>query len=222
MTTHALIVDDDDGIRELLGSFLRANGYVVSLAENVASAEAVIADLVCDVVIIDIMMPNESGIDFLKRSRDKIPCPVIMLTALGDVDDRIIGLSSGANDYLAKPFEPAELLLRLRNLLNYSKKSCVVEEVKFGKFRYNNRQSVLYDEADVPISLTTNEHILMKEMLGNIGKIITREDMVALFPGSNERSIDTIVARLRSKIEVDSRAPVFLQTIRGQGYVFRV
>lgn len=222
MTIHVLIVDDDDGIRELLGSFLRANGYVVSLAENVASAEAVIGDLVCDVMIIDVMMPNESGIDFLKRGRDKIPCPVIMLTALGDVDDRIIGLSSGANDYLAKPFEPEELLLRLKNLLSYSKKSGVIEEVKFGKFRYNHRQSVLYDEAETPISLTTNEHILMKEMLGNIGKIITREDMVALFPGSNERSIDTIVARLRSKIEVDSRAPVFLQTIRGQGYVFRV
>lgn len=222
MTTHILIVDDDDGIRELLGSFLNSNGYVVSLAEDVAVAESVIDDIVCDVLIIDVMMPHESGIEFLKRSRDKIPCPVIMLTALGDVDDRIIGLSSGANDYLAKPFEPEELLLRIKNLLSYSKKSVSVDEVKFGGFRYNNRQSVLYDKNDVPVGLTTNEHVLMKEMLSNIGKIITREDMVALFPGSNERSVDTIVARLRSKIESDSRAPVFLQTIRGQGYVFRV
>ena len=102
---------------------MNSNGYVVSLAEDVAAAESVIDDIVCDVLIIDVMMPHESGIEFLKRSRDKIPCPVIMLTALGDVDDRIIGLSSGANDYLAKPFEPEELLLRIKNLLSYSKKA---------------------------------------------------------------------------------------------------
>lgn len=221
MQHHILVVDDDDGIRELLGHFLQKEGYLVSLAEDVASCEKIMTNFACDLLIIDVMMPDESGLDFIRRSRASLKCPVIMLTALGDVDDRISGLSSGANDYLAKPFEPQELLLRLRNLLNYTAPIEIKTTISFGKFQYDPNQCLLLGEDRIPISLTTNEHTLLQSMLAKIGKIIGREEIVTLFPGSNPRSIDTLVARLRSKIETDSRNPTFLQTIRGHGYVFR-
>jgi len=221
MQHHILVVDDDDGIRELLGRFLQEEGYLVSLAEDVASCERIMKDLAFDLLIIDVMMPNESGLDFIKRSRLSLKCPVIMLTALGDVDDRINGLSSGANDYLAKPFEPKELLLRLKNLLNYVAPVKAKTDVTFGKLYYDQNLCLLSREDGSPVSLTTNEQTLLQIMIDKAGQIISREEIAALFPGSNLRSTDTLVARLRSKIEDDSKNPVFLQTIRGQGYVFR-
>lgn len=220
MRQHILVVDDDDDIRELLGLFLVDKDYVVSTAADTKACEALLQDFIFDLLIIDVMMPHESGIEFLKRRRDSLAMPIIILTALGDVDDRVNGLAFGANDYLAKPFEPQELLLRIQNLLRYSRIP-VKTVLQFGQFKYDIQNHLLFNAQDVPINLTTNEQILLYYMLQKPGRIISREEITALFPGSSFRAVDTMVARLRNKIEVDSKNPVFLQTMRSQGYVFR-
>jgi two-component system phosphate regulon response regulator OmpR len=221
MQPHILVADDDHEIRELLGKFLQEQGYIVSLAKDVPSCELILADFSVDLLIIDVMMPGESGIEYMKRNRTTIKCPVIMLTALGDVDDRISGLSHGANDYMAKPFEPQELLLRIKNLLSFtsSKQNNIIS---FGKWKYDMSKCILQHDGGLIVNLTSNEQTILKLLVAKNGQVIDRDEIINMFPGSNPRSIDTIVARLRHKIEVDSRNPIYLQTVRGQGYVLRV
>lgn len=221
MPYHILVADDDDGIRELLGQFLQTNGYITSLVDSISSCEKIVKNLVFDLLIIDVMLPDGSGLEFVRQHRDHLACPIIMLTALGDVDDRITGLSSGANDYLAKPFDPQELLLRMRNLLNYTKSNKDNSIISFGKMRYDLTRRLLLDEYNIAINLTTNEQILLHNLIYKIGQVVSREEITTIFPGCNLRSIDTLVARVRAKIEYDSKNPMFLQTVRGYGYVFR-
>ncbi|MBY0581023.1 MAG: response regulator transcription factor [Rickettsiales bacterium] len=217
MQYHILVIDDDDEIRQLLAKYLNKNGYIVSLASNTAIAEELFELFQFDLVILDVLMPKETGLEFLKRKTLKQP--VIMLTALGDVDDRINGLESGAEDYIAKPFEPKELLIRIEKLiLRFKKDSLTEKKIKFGDFQFDlERKTLLHN--NIPIPLTTNQRDLLNIFTKNLGIIISREEIAKQLNDINIRTIDTQITRLRSKIEKDPKSPIFLQTVRNHGYV---
>ena len=214
---HLLVVDDDTRIRNLLQKYLIENGYFVSTVKNTSEAEHLLKELQCDLIILDLMMPDENGIEFTKRLRKNNNIPVIMLTAMGDLDNRINGLEVGADDYIAKPFEPKELLLRISNILKRNK---TIDSLNFGSFSYNqNNQSLLKNNN--PVFLTTSEQALLNLLIKNHNQIITR-DKLADALNINERSVDVQMVRLRNKIETHPSRPLFLQTIRTQGYIFRI
>jgi two-component system, OmpR family, phosphate regulon response regulator OmpR len=217
MQYHILVIDDDDEIRQLLAKYLNKNGYIVSLASNTAIAEELFELFQFDLVILDVLMPKETGLEFLKRKTLKQP--VIMLTALGDVDDRINGLENGAEDYIAKPFEPKELLIRIEKLISRFKKDSLTEKkIKFGDFQFDlERKTLLHN--DIPIPLTTSQRDLLNIFAKNLGVIISREEIAKQLNDINVRTIDTQITRLRSKIEKDPKSPIFLQTVRNHGYV---
>ncbi len=217
MQYHILVIDDDDEIRQLLAKYLNKNGYIVSLASNTTIAEELFELFQFDLVILDVLMPKETGLEFLKRKTLKQP--VIMLTALGDVDDRINGLESGAEDYIAKPFEPKELLIRIEKLiLRFKKDSLTEKKIKFGDFQFDlERKTLLHN--NVPIPLTTSQRDLLNIFTKNLGIIISREEIAKQLNDINIRTIDTQITRLRSKIEKDLKSPIFLQTVRNHGYV---
>jgi two-component system, OmpR family, phosphate regulon response regulator OmpR len=220
---HILVVDDDRRIRELLKSFLTQNDYLVTVAADAADARKRVEGMVFDLVVLDVMMPGESGLSFAGALRSIQPdAPVLMLSALSETEDRIRGLSSGSDDYLAKPFEPRELLLRIQNLLRRStpaKNSA--KFVSFGNctFSVTNGELVRSGER---VRLTSGEKELLRILLRGAGKPVSRYDLVQ--PGSDEgaRSVDVQINRLRQKIEIDPANPVCLQTIRGAGYVLVV
>ena len=214
---HVLIVDDDTGIRKLLSKFLSNNGYIVFAAKDIEETKEILQSFRFDVVVMDVMLPDESGIDFLKNNT--VNTPVIMLSALGTVDDRINGLESGAHDYLAKPFEPRELLLRIKNIIKTYSITQNQSSYKFGDFEFNLQTLQLKDKEQA-IHLTSNEKKLLAMLINNIGKIISRDEMVKSFSDNNIRTIDVQIARLRTKIEPNPKIPYFIQTIRGEGYVF--
>jgi len=217
MQYHILVIDDDDEIRQLLAKYLNKNGYIVSLASNTTIAEELFELFQFDLVILDVLMPKETGLEFLKRKTLKQP--VIMLTALGDVDDRINGLENGAEDYIAKPFEPKELLIRIEKLiLRFKKDSLTEKKIKFGDFQFDlERKTLLHN--NVPIPLTTSQRDLLNIFTKNLGIIISREEIAKQLNDINIRTIDTQITRLRSKIEKDPKSPIFLQTVRNHGYV---
>jgi two-component system phosphate regulon response regulator OmpR len=217
MQYHILVIDDDDEIRQLLAKYLNKNGYIVSLASNTTIAEELFELFQFDLVILDVLMPKETGLEFLKRKTLKQP--VIMLTALGDVDDRINGLENGAEDYIAKPFEPKELLIRIEKLiLRFKKDSLTEKKIKFGDFQFDlERKTLLHN--NVPIPLTTSQRDLLNIFAKNLGIIISREEIAKQLNDINIRTIDTQITRLRSKIEKDPKSPIFLQTVRNHGYV---
>lgn len=216
--THILVIDDDDRIRSLLAKYLHDNGFFISVAENADAARTKMSDYNFDLLILDVMMPGETGIEFIKYLRsNKIKIPVIMLTAMGETEDRITGLESGADDYLPKPFEPKELLLRIKNILQRTTK---VESniIKIGNFEYNPLKMDLCLDGEI-IPLTSNEASLMKILTKNMGEIVTRDELAGLLGGINERSVDVQITRLRNKIENDPANPRFLKTVRGKGYI---
>jgi two-component system phosphate regulon response regulator OmpR len=217
MQYHILVIDDDNEIRQLLAKYLNKNGYIVSLASNTAVAEELFELFQFDLVILDVLMPKETGLEFLKRKTLKQP--VIMLTALGDVDDRINGLESGAEDYIAKPFEPKELLIRIEKLiLRFKKDSLTEKKIKFGDFQFDlERKTLLHNNA--LILLTTSQRDLLNIFAKNLGVIIPRDEIAKQLNDINIRTIDTQITRLRSKIEKDPKSPIFLQTVRNHGYV---
>ncbi|WP_236870280.1 response regulator transcription factor [Candidatus Bandiella numerosa] len=217
MQYHILVIDDDNEIRQLLAKYLNKNGYIVSLASNTAVAEELFELFQFDLVILDVLMPKETGLEFLKRKTLKQP--VIMLTALGDVDDRINGLESGAEDYIAKPFEPKELLIRIEKLiLRFKKDSLTEKKIKFGDFQFDlERKTLLHNNALIP--LTTSQRDLLNIFAKNLGIIIPRDEIAKQLNDINIRTIDTQITRLRSKIEKDPKSPIFLQTVRNHGYV---
>ena len=214
MRPHILIVDDDDTIRQLLGEYLKAQGFDISFAENIQKCEQLLHYFKIDLIILDLMMPGESGIQFLNRSERNIP--TIMLSALGDVDDRISGLESGADDYIAKPFEPKELLLRIKHLL---KRSSNLKEVRFGKCKFNIGNRILADEKDEQIHLTSLERDLLHYLTSHIGEVLSRDELMQKLNQQNERYIDLCIARLRNKMEEEPKRPKYLQTVRNKGYV---
>ena len=215
---HILVVDDDDGIRSLVKKYLNENKFLVTTAENAENALKKIKIIKFDLIVLDIMMPGQSGLDFLNQNKEYINTPVILLTAKGEPDERIEGLEMGADDYLPKPFEPKELDLRIKNIINKTKENNLKRIVKFENIKIDlNKQIIFQNNSEFKINNT--EKIILERMINNPGKIFARDEIGKLIDLDKERSIDVIITRLRKKIEIDPKNPKFLQTIRGAGYV---
>ena len=215
---HILVVDDDDGIRSLVKKYLYENNFLITTAENAEDAKKKIELIKFDLIILDIMMPGKSGLEFISENKKKLQTPVILLTAKGEPDERIEGLEIGADDYLPKPFEPKELILRIKNILNKTKAITQKRIIEFDKIKIDlNRLMIKKNNKDYKINNT--EKLILEKMINNPGKTFSRENIGSLINLDKERSIDVIITRLRKKIEDDPKNPKFLQTIRGAGYV---
>lgn len=219
---HILVVDDDNRLRKLLHRYLNQNDFIVCEAENPLQATELMQNFNFDMLILDVMMPHQNGFDFAKKLReDGVQTPIMMLTAMGDVNNRITGLESGVDDYLPKPFEPKELLLRIASIfrrtdaLNQKQKETFI---KMGKFVYDKEHKSLQTDGK-QVSLTPAEIELLQKFCSCIGQEISREELSEQMQIQNERSIDVQVNRLRKKIEEDWKKPRYLQTVRGKGYV---
>lgn len=225
-TAHILIVDDDRRIRQLLQKFLSDNGYRTSTAGDANEARKKLGNLIFDIIVLDVMMPDETGLDLTRALRERNnDIPILLLTALAEVDQRIEGLQTGADDYLPKPFEPQELLLRIRNILRRQAVMPQIDlvppdEVVFGPYKFIlERGELTCNGKRVP--LTTRENELLKHFATNSGQIVPRDDLTDGQENISERAIDVQINRLRRKIESDPRNPVYLQTVRGAGYILR-
>lgn len=217
---HILVVDDDKRLRELISKYLRDHDMVVVSTESAELARANLKEMIFDLIILDVMMPHETGHDFLKKLRkDNTTLPVLMLTALGDSPDRIKGLELGADDYMAKPFEPKELLLRIESILRRSKVESDV--VKFGDYEFN-MTAMSVKKAGKPLHLTESDISILKAIAEKKGEAITREELSETIGDINERAVDVQVMRLRKKVEDDPKRPVYIQTVRGKGYKLNV
>ena len=215
---HILVVDDDDGIRSLVKKYLLENNYLITTAEDAEDAAKKIKIIKFDLIILDIMMPGQSGLDFIKEFKKKIDTPIILLTAKGEAKERIKGLEYGADDYLPKPFEPKELTLRIKNILDKTKQTNQKRIINFENIKIDlNKMTIIKNEKEYKINNT--EKIILEKMINSPGKTFSREDIGILIDLDKERSIDVIITRLRKKIELDPKKPKFLQTIRGSGYV---
>ena len=215
---HILVVDDDNGIRSLVKKYLNENNFLISTAENAEIAKKKIELIKFDLLILDIMMPGKSGLEFIQENRKKLETPIILLTAKGEPSERIEGLEIGADDYLPKPFEPKELILRIKNILNKTNKISQKRVIEFDKIKIDlNKLIILKNNKEFKINNT--EKIILEKMINNPGKTFSRENIGILINLDKERSIDVIITRLRKKIEDDPKNPKFLQTMRGAGYV---
>ena len=215
---HILIVDDDDRIRELVKQYLNDYDFLVTTANNAEDAKQKIDIIKFDLIVLDIMMPGQSGLDFTNENKKKIGTPIILLTAKGEATDRIEGLEIGADDYLAKPFEPKELILRIRNILEKTKSKNQKRVVNFSNVNIDlNKLLIIKNNKEFKINNT--EKIILEKMINSPGQTCTREEIGKLINLYKERSIDVIITRLRKKIEDDPKNPKYLQTIRGAGYV---
>ena len=215
---HILIVDDDNRIRDLLKDYLSENNYIVSTAENANQAKERLEFLKFDIIILDVMMPGQNGYELTKELKKKIKVPIILLTAKGEVENRIKGLELGADDYIGKPFEPKELLLRIKNIINKSNKIDLKSTHYVGSAIIDlNKMTVKLDNKNKKINNTEKKVLI--EMLANPGTTYTREEIGKISGISQERSIDVMITRLRQKLEIDPKNPKYLQTIRGSGYV---
>ena len=215
---HILIVDDDDRIRELVKQHLIDNNYLVSTARNAEDAKNKVKIIKFDIIILDIMMPGQSGLDFTIENKKKINTPIILLTAKGEPNERIEGLEIGADDYLPKPFEPKELLLRIKNILNKTTIKNQKRIIEFDNIKIDlNKLLIIKNEKEFKINNT--EKIILEKMVNAPGKTFSRESIGVLIKLDKERSIDVIITRLRKKIEIDPKNPKYLQTVRGTGYV---
>ena len=215
---HVLVVDDDEGIRSLVKKFLNEKNYLVTTANNAENAYEKVKIIKFDLIILDIMMPGKSGLEFLNEYKKGINTPVILLTAKGEPNERIEGLEMGADDYLPKPFEPKELDLRIKNIINKTKKNNLKRIIRFENINIDlNKQMIV--RSDLEFKINNTEKIILEKMINNPGKVFAREDIGKIINLNKERSIDVIITRLRKKIEADPKNPKFLQTIRGAGYV---
>ena len=216
--SHILIVDDDDRIRDLLKDYLSENNYVVSTAENADQAKEKLEYLKFDIIILDVMMPGQNGYEFTKEVKGKIKIPIILLTAKGEVENRIKGLELGADDYIGKPFEPKELLLRIKNIINKNIKIDLKSKHMIGMAEINLNKMTVNLKNNLK-KINNSEKKILIEMLSNPGTTYSREEIGKISGISQERSIDVMITRLRQKIEMDPKNPKYLQTIRGTGYV---
>ena len=215
---HILVVDDDDGIRTLVKKYLNENSFLVTTAQNAEDASEKIKIIKFDLIILDIMMPGKNGLEFIQENKNKLNTPVILLTAKGEANERIEGLELGADDYLPKPFEPRELTLRIKNILEKTSLKDQKKIIQFQNVKIDlNKQIITKNNIEYKINKT--EKIILEKMINNPGKTFSREDIGFLINLDKERSIDVIITRLRKKIEMDPKNPKFLQTIRGTGYV---
>ena len=215
---HILVIDDDEGIRSLVKQYLNENNYLVTTAENAEIASEKVKIVKFDLIILDIMMPGKNGLEFIKDHKQKLDTPIILLTAKGESSERVEGLEIGADDYLPKPFEPKELILRIKNILNKTIKTEQIRIIKFENLKIDlNKLIIIKNNNEFKINNT--EKIILEKMINSPGKVFSREDIGRLIDLNKERSIDVIITRLRKKIEIDPKNPKFLQTIRGAGYV---
>jgi len=215
---HILVVDDDDGIRSLVKQYLNENKFLVTTSSSAENAEEKILIIKFDLIILDVMMSGKNGLEFIKNNKSRINTPIILLTAKGEAKDRVGGLEIGADDYLPKPFEPKELILRIKNILNKTKKNDQKRIIEFDNIKINlNKLLVIQNKIEFKINMT--EKIILEKMINNPGKTFSREDIGKLINLDKERSIDVIITRLRKKIETDPKNPKYLQTLRGIGYV---
>jgi len=216
---HLLVVDDDNRIRDLLTRFLGSHGFRVTAAADAADARRQIAGMAFDLLIVDVMMPGESGLELTQSLRQNLDVPILMLTARSETQDRIVGLESGADDYLPKPFEPRELLLRINNILKRGSLPPVpeIEFVRFGPFTFHIPRGVLKRGEEV-IRVTERERDLLRIFAGRPGETVQRHELLTATGASSERTVDVQINRLRRKIEADPSNPIHLQTVRGIGY----
>tara|TARA_B100001123_G_C15206121_1_gene985317 strand:+ start:449 stop:1126 length:678 start_codon:yes stop_codon:yes gene_type:complete len=215
---HLLMVDDDDKIRELVKQYLEENNFLVTTARDAIDAKQKLKIIKFDLLIFDIMMPGESGLSLTKETKKNISTPIILLTAKGETRDRIKGLELGADDYLGKPFEPKELLLRIKNILNKTKEIALPEEIYIGKTLINLKKMNIKINNEIK-KINPQEKKILEKMLSSPGKVFSRDNIGKLINISKERTIDVIITRLRQKIELHPKNPKYLQTIRGSGYV---
>jgi len=215
---HILVVDDDDGIRELVKQFLNKNNYLVTTAKSSEDAQEKIKIVKFDLIVLDIMMPGKSGLEFTNENKKKLDTPIILLTAKGEASERVEGLEIGADDYLSKPFEPKELILRINNILNKTKSEDLNRTIKFGSIKIDLNKLFIYKNQQ-SLKINNTEKIILEKMINSPGKIFKREEIGSLIDLDKERSIDVIITRLRKKIEENPKSPKYLQTIRGEGYV---
>tara|TARA_B100001250_G_scaffold410160_1_gene436027 strand:+ start:164 stop:841 length:678 start_codon:yes stop_codon:yes gene_type:complete len=216
--SHILVVDDDERIRELVKKYLNQNNYLVTTASNSEDAQKKVDLIKFDIIILDIMMPGKSGLEFTNENKNKINTPILLLTAKGESSERIEGLEVGADDYLPKPFEPKELLLRIKNILSKTKLKKIRKKIEFGNIQIDlNKLFILKKKKEFKINST--EKIILEKMINSPGQIFSREEIGKIINLEKERSIDVIITRLRKKIEENPKNPKYLQTIRGEGYV---
>ena len=214
---HILIVDDDDRIRNLLKDYLAENNYIVSTAENADQAREKLLYLKFDILILDVMMPGQNGYDLTNEIKKQIKTPIILLTAKGEVEDRIKGLELGADDYLGKPFEPKELLLRIKNILNKTSKKVGMEQFQLDNIVINLENGTIRGSKE-DVLLNDNEIKILKMLSSNPGKPFSREELISALHFSQERTLDVCINRLRKKIEKNPKFPKYLKTKRGSGY----
>ena len=217
-TAHILVVDDDDGIRMLVKKYLNENNFLVTTSESAEDAFQKIKIVKFDLIVLDIMMPGKSGLEFINENKKNIDTPIILLTAKGEASERIEGLEVGADDYLPKPFDPKELVLRIKNIINKTKKKDQKRIIVFQNIKIDLNKQLIFKD-DVEHKINNTEKTILEKMINNPGRTFSREDIGHLIDLYKERSIDVIITRLRKKIEVDPKNPKFLQTIRGAGYV---
>ncbi|MFQ6551018.1 response regulator [Aestuariibius insulae] len=223
---HLLIVDDDERIRGLLQKFLMRNGFLITSARNSDHARRILSGLEFDLIVLDVMMPGEDGLTLCRSLREKMTTPILLLTAKGETEDRINGLEAGADDYLAKPFEPKELLLRINAILRRvpatEPDQAVPKVLHLGGIRYDIERGEMWMGED-PVRLTATESQLMRIFSGNPGEALSRERLVEELGRDDgqaqERAVDVQITRLRRKIEADPKQPRYLQTVRGAGYM---
>ena len=215
---HILLVDDDEGIRSLVKKYLNENNFLVTTADSAENASEKVKIIKFDLIILDIMMSGKSGLDFINDHKKDLDTPIILLTAKGEASKRVEGLELGADDYLAKPFEPKELILRIKNILTKTIKTDQKRIIEFENVKIDlNKLLIIKNKKEFKINNT--EKIILEKMINNPGNTFSRESIGQLINLDKERSIDVIITRLRKKIEIDPKNPKFLQTIRGAGYV---
>ena len=215
---HILVVDDDDGIRDLVKQYLTENNFLITTANNAEDAKEKISIIKFDLIVLDIMMPGKTGLEFTLENKDKINTPIILLTAKGEASERIKGLEIGADDYLPKPFEPKELILRIKNILNKTKVKNQKKIIEFDNIKINLSKSLIIQNKK-EFKINNTEKIILEKMINSPGQTFSRESIGKLIDLDKERSIDVIITRLRKKIEINPKNPKYLQTIRGAGYV---
>jgi len=215
---HILVVDDDDRIRELVKEYLNENGYVVSTGNSAEEAKIRLGYFKFDLIVLDVMMPGQSGFELTQEIKKKSNVPIILLTAKGEVENRIQGLELGADDYLGKPFEPKELLLRIKNIIKKNAKIDTTKINKIGEAQVDLNKMIIQLKSKIS-KINNSEKKVLIEMLSNPGKTYSRNQIGEISNISQERSIDVMITRLRQKIEMNPKNPKYLQTIRGSGYV---
>jgi len=215
---HILVVDDDDGIRNLVKQYLTENNFLITTANNAEDAKEKISIIKFDLIVLDIMMPGKTGLEFTLENKNKINTPIILLTAKGEATERIKGLETGADDYLPKPFEPKELILRIKNILDKTKSKNQKKIIEFDNIKINLSKSLIVQNKK-EFKINNTEKIILEKMINAPGQTFSRESIGKLIDLDKERSIDVIITRLRKKIEIDPKNPKYLQTIRGAGYV---